>query len=467
MQCTFPSRMALAVGIAVLLCACSASKNVTQTQQRIQAVEDYRATDMSAVSKKLNTYRKEKEDKVLYHLERGMLHHYQENWERSSKHFTESERAIEKFYTESINRNLQSMLVNDLQLAYEGEAYEDIYINAFKCLNYLHQGNREAAMVETRRATHKLEHLSDRYKGLAESVTRDTAQAAIEKVDEKLQEVDLLETEEGTAPVEIRQHSALGRFIATVLHTKNNAPDDARIEFEKLQAALQDQEQPGFLASFPKYAPRTATSRVVTPTRSQLTEPGAYNTLIVALHGYAPRKRERKFQFDLQIEGEEIQLTFAVPVLRLPDTNVARVRAHVAGEVLEVPVVEDMQETAKTMFAEKKPIVYTRAVLRSFLKAGATELAGEQASKQGGAALEWLVEQGGEAVSNRVAQADTRNWQTMPGLARATVAKLPAGRHTLIFEFLSPNGRVLETRSRRVEVSGRQDLALAEAIFLK
>jgi hypothetical protein len=454
----------------VLLSACSASKNVTQTQQQLRSVSDYRDTDISAVSENLNEYRKKEEDKVLYHLEYGMLHHFQGNWKESSKHFQKSERAIDKFYTESINRNLQSILLNDLQLAYEGEPYEDIYLNAFKCLNYLHQEDHEAAMVETRRVTHKLEQLSDRYKGMAESVSRDTAQTAIKKADEQLQGIDLLESEEENEPSEIQQHSALGRFIATVLHAKTNNPDDAEIEFKKLQTALADQEQTGFFSSFPD-APRSPstsqTSQAGRPTPEQLTEPDAYNTMLVAFHGNAPRKREQKFQFDIVIDGEEVEINFAVPILRLPETNVSRVRARVSGMSLSVPVVEDLQETAATMFEEKKPIIYTRAVLRSFLKAGATELGQNEVEDEYGQGAAWLAGELGDLASSMSAQADTRGWQTMPGLARATVVKLPPGTHTVTFKFVSPQGQVLKKRTRRVTVEGPNDLTLAESIYLE
>lgn len=469
MQRALLFRAVVIAGVAGLLLACSASKNVTQTQHQLRQIGDYRNTDISAVSEQLNTYRKEDEDRVLYHLEQGMLHHYQENWEQSSKHFQKSERAIERLYTKSISQNLQAMLTNDLRLAYDGEAYEDIYLNAFKCLNYLHRDNREGAMVEVRRATHKLEQLEDRYRGLAESVTPDTAQTVVAEADKELEGIDLIEKDEAddTAPLEIQQHSAMGRFVGTVLHAKNNSPDDARIELAKLRAALHDQERTEFLSTFPSDASEAEAGQVSIPSRTQLTEPDAYNTMLVAFHGHAPQKREQRFQFNIFVDEEEVQLDFAVPILRLPETRVDRVRAHVAGKTVTVPLIEDLQATAQAMFEQKRPIIYTRAVIRSFLKAGATE-AGEQAAEdEYGEAAGWLAEQVGEAMSGAVAQADTRGWQTMPGLARATVVKLPPGTHTVTFEFLSGQGHVVEERTRRVEVTGPQDLALAESICVE
>jgi hypothetical protein len=119
------------------------------------------------------------------------------------------------------------------------------------------------------------------------------------------------------------------------------------------------------------------------------------------------------------------------------------------------------------MFDQKKPIVYTRAVLRAILKAGATEgveaLADSSLSEGAG----FLAEQVGNFMSARAAQADTRGWQTMPGRAHALVARLPTGTHPVTFEFLSAEGRVLKRRSETVTVRGERDLALAESVYLK
>lgn len=440
----------LLIGAVGLLCACSASKDITKTQYELQRVNDYRVVNIDSVSTFLSDYRKEEEDEVLYKLEYATLNHYRENWAESTKYFKQAEQAIERQYTKSINRNLQAMLVNDLQLAYKGEAYEDVYLNTFSSLNFLHQGDMEGALVEARRVTYKLENLTDRYKGLAASVSRDTAQAAVKEVDEKLTDIDLLAGDDDDQPIEVRQNSAFGRFLTTVLYANTGSSDDAEIELKQLHTALQDQGQAGFLNHFDQRepegqtaantTPETDSMRVDIPTVNELTRGDAYNSLLLAFTGEPPRKEERSYQFNFVVDGEEIQLNFAVPVLDLPGTEVDRVRAIVAGDTLRVPLLEDMQSVAESMFNKKKSIVYTRAIIRSFLKAGATEGAEAVAEDEMGWFAGWLTEQAGEAVSAGVAQADTRAWQTMPGYAYAAVAKLPAGDHEVTFEYLPEKG---------------------------
>lgn len=449
-----------------LLCSCTASRDITQTQQQLRGVDDYRIVDLDATTEQLSGYRTDDEDEVLYYLEQGMLNHYRENWGQSSESFHQAERAIERNYTKSINRNLQSMLVNDLQLAYDGEAYEDIYLNVIKSLNFLQQQEMGSALVEARRVTHKLETLSDRYKGLAESLSRDTAQVAVKQVDEKIDDIDLLVGDE--EPPEIQQNSSLGRFLTTVLYAKDGSSDDARIEFEQLKTALRDQGQVEFMSTFSNSGSSSAsTEETSVPSLDQLTHAEAYNTFLLAFSGQAPVKEERAYSVTILVNDEDVHLDFAVPVLNPVRSEVDRVRALVNGDTLAVPLLEDMQSVAQTMFDEQKSVIYTRAVIRSFLKAGATQGASALAEDKGGWLAGWLTEEAGEAMSSRAAQADTRGWQTMPGFAYATVAKLPSGEHEVTFEFLSAEGRILKKRTRRVEVGPPQDLALVESIYLK
>lgn len=489
-----------------LLSGCVASHNVNRAQMHLQGVHDFRAVDIDSVNTLLKTYRRRGEDEVLYRLERGMLSHYQEDWTASAKHFRRAGRAMERNYTKDVTKNLQSLLINDLQLPYAGESYESIYLSTFNCLNYLQMDDTEGALVEMRQVTHKLELLNDRQRGLAQSLARrDTADAALRKVDEKLEDVALL-TEAGAATPEIRQNSALGRFLTAVLYSKTGQPDDARIELEKLRTALDDQGRADYLTALSRAAEASSPSGgaaaageeegmaagvlssmsdltdefwgvgaapsptgggMAVPAPDRLTRPTAYNTMLLSFTGKAPQKKERSFTIPIVLNEEVVRLHFAVPVLHTPTSRVARVRAVAAGDTVQVPLIENMQAVAHEMFDQKKPILYTRAVIRAILKAGVTEGAEKLAREEGGDAAGFLIERAGNLMSMGAAQADTRGWQTMPGRAHAVVATLPEGTHDVTFEYLSDRGHILKRRTRSVTVGGPRDLAVTESIYLK
>lgn len=502
----------LTVFLLPLLSACTASQNITETQTHLRNVEDFRTVDVEAISSYLEAYRKTEEDEVLYRLENGMLNYYRGNRDESAQHFQAADAAIERHYTKDISKNLQSLLVNDLQLPYSGEPYEGIYLKTFNCLNYLHEGNMQGALVEMRGINHKLELLNDRYRGVAASLMeRDTAQATVDQVDEELEGVDLLT--EDDSPPEIQQNSALGRFLTTILYGKTGAQDDAYIELQKLRTALADQGQTEYLSTLDRIGkadrspsmsgsstraqdawatssvlprlfevPYAASKRdgqhssaaenpsstaVSVPPPSQLTQPDAFNTLLISFTGQAPKKEEHSFHLPIVVNDETVQLHFSVPVLVAPPSRVARVRAITAGDTLQVPTIENLQAVAQEMFDQRKPILYTRAVIRAVLKAGATEGAESIAEEKLGDAGGTIAGTLGNAMSARAAQADTRGWQTMPGYAHAVVAKLPEGEHEVTFEFLSDQGIVMKRRTHEVTVQGDEDLALAESVYLK
>jgi hypothetical protein len=176
--------------------------------------------------------------------------------------------------------------------------------------------------------------------------------------------------------------------------------------------------------------------------------------LLVSFTGAPPRKREKSYQFNFMINNEEVQLNFAVPRLEKSSTVVDRVRAVVAGDTLYVPMIENMQSVAESMFQKQLPLLYTRAIMRSFVKAGATEGAEEAMEEEAGWFAGWLTEQAGEAVSKGLAQADTRAWQTIPGYAYAMIAEVPAGEHQVTFEYLPPEDAP-ETVIRVMKEDGR------------
>ena len=112
-------------------------------------------------SKKSKIYGKKSE--VLYHLDSGLLQHYNKEWQNSIINLTAAESKIYDLYTKSITAEIGSFILNDNVLDYSGEDYEDIYLNVFNSLNFYHDGKVEDAVVETNRAVTKITLLSNKH----------------------------------------------------------------------------------------------------------------------------------------------------------------------------------------------------------------------------------------------------------------------------------------------------------------
>lgn len=503
------------LSMLILITGCSHS-SIIETQQEVRSYETFSEAEVEAISTRLDdVYRHDGEDRVLYHLEKGMVYHYHGDWETSSHHLEHAERAIEENYTQSVTQNVSSLLVNDLELDYFGEAYEDFYINVFNALNYLYRDDMPGASVESRRVTQKLDTFSDRYRGLvaslanppdtSETISADTTQIVLSQADDKLNNVDLFVSEsEETGPM--NQNSTLARFLTTVVSAQNGESDRARIEYQRLRTAASDQGQDDFIqniadetrsASEPFQSPEpifsvgvyrlqeelstpfnTVSTQATSPadevgmvsSSEQITDEAAYNAIVMAFSGRLPAKKEEAFSIPVEIGDDLITLDFAVPVLDPFQSQVERVQVihEETGENFRLPMVENMHDVSQQVFEETKSAIYVRAILRSFVQAAATKGAADLSDDELGAGAGLLAAGLGNIASSYVTRADLRTAQTLPGQAYGLILDLSPGNHALTFQYISRSGRVLHEQFREVSVrKNTEGLSVSTGYYLR
>jgi hypothetical protein len=417
-------------------CAAYQLDNAQDDLRASFASGDYESTAQLIKTLDQNEVYQSKE-KVLLNLEHGLVNHFAGNYEVSSQYFTTAENEIDALFSKSISRAIKSFLVNDNSLAYDGEDYEDIYLNVFKSLNYIHMNELESALVEVRRVTYKLGRLDQKYNGLVE---------ALSKADTTSTDKDKWKT--GSTNVE---NSALGRYLSTILYAKTNKPDDARIEYENLKKAYR--EQPS-VYEFDKPSDEQL---------QQLTEPDSYNVLIQAFSGRAPVKKQNDIRF--YDDESDTYIKFSVPTLHTYDSQVKSIRVKVNNEYSEhLFLVEEMDLVAKEVYKVKEPIIYARSLVRAVLKAAATGKLRHEASKESemlGRAFNIM----GKIAQEATEKADLRSWQTMPGKAYSNVLNLPEGEHLIEMEFLNASGQVVNSETKTVTIGENTRLELIESIY--
>ena len=109
-------------------------------------------------------------DGVLKNLDQGMLEHYAGRYNESNQTLTAAEVEMEKLYGISISETMGSYILNDYVKKYEGDDYEDLYINLFKALNYIELQDEDSAFVEIRRMDNKTKMLATKYGERIEAV---------------------------------------------------------------------------------------------------------------------------------------------------------------------------------------------------------------------------------------------------------------------------------------------------------
>ena len=377
-------------------------------------------------------------DAVLWNLENGMVHHFSGNHDSSITYLSQAELEIENNYTKSLSRGLLSIIGNDNKLAYDGEPYEDIYLNAFNALNFVHKKDWEGALVETRRMSFKMEQLDIKIKGLVDAFSKADTTG---------------KTEWSSGKVNI-QNSAFSHYLSAVLYAKTGKPDNARIEFEKIRIAFRDQAKLGGYEAF-------NTSEL-----DHIKNPASYNVLLIGFTGQAPIKYQEDIRLPYDIsEGQ--YLKFSLPGIELYNTQVYEVRVSINGQNnLNLHLIEEMDLVAKEVYKAKQPIIYTRAFLRALLKAGGTDTVQKKAEEENktlgffASLLSFVYKEASE-------KADLRGWQTMPGQAWMNVVKLPIGKNTVEIEYLSQSDGVLYSEEYQVLISETTDLELIESIYSK
>jgi hypothetical protein len=429
----------LVVAITLFLGGCAA---YVLDSAQIDLRNSFAAGDFVGTVELVNNFQStgvyEGKDAVLMNLEMGSANHFAGNYRESNQYFESAEYEIEDLYTKSITRAIKSFLVNDNILAYDGEDYEDVYLNAFKTLNYIHLGNLEAALVESRRMSYKLSQLNFKYNDIVSAL----AEADTSNVDQ-----DKWKTGETNI-----QNSAMGHYLSTILYAKTGKVDDSRISYNKLISSYSDQ-------------PSSARYNTPSPRELQtLMNPNSYNVLIKAFTGRSPSKSQN----DIRLYFEEIDtyLKYSLPELELYDTSVASIRVTVNGEQHseELKTIEHLDLVAREVYKVKEPIIYARTIVRASLKAAATNAASKEIEEENellGQAFNFL----GKVAQEATEKADLRSWQTMPGKSHGTVLKLPNGTHTIEIEYLASNGLVLHSETQEVVVESENDLALVESIY--
>ena len=133
--------------VALFLVSCATTRNNAFVQaDSAVAARQYQAAAKSLEAKG-NQSNYSDRDQVLKQLDTAMLYHLDDQAAASTSRFDAAERLIEDNYTKSLTNAAASFVVNDYLLDYPGEAYEDLYLNVFKALDYLGLGQGDDAFL--------------------------------------------------------------------------------------------------------------------------------------------------------------------------------------------------------------------------------------------------------------------------------------------------------------------------------
>lgn len=422
--------------LLVLLGSCSSVIDISNTE-KLYRQGNFSAAYASLLSKSDAIIRRQ--GSLIMDLDAGLLSRLSGEYELSNTLLTSSEKKIQQAYTESISANIASFIVNDNTRDYQGEAYEDIYINVFKALNYIHLGQEESALVELNRSIEKQTFLKQKYETQREKVANYANDKGVGSVDIATYSIAF-------------SSSALANYLSMVL--ARGIGDDNLFRYSLGQVERSFQTQPTL---YP-FAPPSSLAEEENPIPQ-----GQGRLNLVAFNGLAPQKHEA---VDAVHISRNNYAKIAYPVLVAKPSPIQRVVVTLDdGRSFRLEKLESISSIAIETFKASSSLARMKAVTRSTLKALGIAIYDEVTSQDkektvGEEVLGWLMKLANYASE----RADVRSSHFLPSTAWVGAINLDPGQYTLHVAFQDGGGRTIHTQTiPKVEVK-HSGTNLAEAI---
>ena len=374
-----------------------------------------------------------KKPDIPYQFELGLVAHYANRFEESSKALDIAGNIAEDRYTKSLTMEAGSLITSDKLRPYSGTQYERLLSHYYRALNYVYLNQLDGALIECRRATALINYFKgedEKYDffgtGFLAYLSGMLFEAAGEWNDALISYKQAAEYYENAAE-----------------KTGVKTPNDIGNALVRLTRRL------GFTDEFERYLEQYGEP----PSHSENTG----ELILFYESGYVPPKREENLIFpilkkdDVEDEKfiptligregmvfEDVELEY---LLRVAIPTIDSQRPRFAGIEVEIEkqasargvLVEDVENIAIETFKAERPIILFRTLVRGVGK----YLLTRQADKKD-EALGLLTNLAGVLTE----QADTRSWRTLPNQIFMVRMPLPAGTHTLKLSFLDAKGQV-------------------------
>ena len=370
-------------------------------------------------------------DKVLYLMNKGMLLRMAGDYADSTRALEQTKPLIDELSAVSVSEQTLSVAVNDATKSFVGADFEQVAVRTYLALNYLEQGQLDAARVEALQV---------------DVLLREKAQAS---------------------PDSPYAEDAFARYLTGIIYEDEGEWSDAMIAYRKAYEAYEGQlkafgvevpetlkhdlirlaDRMGLTSEAKKY--RGEFNIKETMSEAELLERGE---VILTVHaGLAPVKREKSATVLNPATGRMLRIALPQYRTRAQPFAYATLGADPALSA-KTSRVENIDAIAvKTLDAEM-PLITTRAIARMAVKdtmAKAASAAGNNnsSSAAAGAGLLGLAVNVAAVLTER---ADTRSWFTLPGEIHLARLALPPGDYTLKFELHGRDDHVLDSGEIKV-----------------
>jgi len=423
--------------ISVLLVAVGCSSIITKDEFYKPLIYDLKYSDYKNAAVKISdssfVKNYDKKDLLLYHLDKGIIYHYAGQYELSNLSFDKAEDLIDELYTKSISKGAMSILLNDNALDYCGEVYENLYLNIFKTLNYIHLKKYDEAYIECKKVNEKLSELDNKYG----EYTNALISSGESKIKINPRELDYY-------------NNVLANYLSYLIFNSEGETDNARISKENLLKAWETHSDV-YNYNMPEFIDDSLNER-------------SSKVVIIAFLGNAPVKQAvgaRITTFDdfimisdptnfhadaIPFPGSKIgyNFKFEFPQLIEEGSEVKEVKVYVDSVYYgKLHLLENMANVARKTFESNKSVIFFKTIIRAVSKGiGANALA-DKLKKGSNEFLGDIISLLTNAAVDATEHADLRSWKTMPAYCLVSEVKLPKGNHNIRIEFVNSKYEVI------------------------
>ena len=293
-----------------------------------------------------------RKDRLLCYMEGGLILHDQEAYKDSTNVLLKASGLIQKQDIVNIKDQSSAVITNDRVMAYKGEYSEKLWVHTYLMMNFIMQNNYESALVEAKQAL----ELYDEY------------------------------------PKSLK-NDYFTRALIALCFENMNLPDDARIEYDKLAAAM----------GIDSFIPEPVTR-------------GKGELVLFIGQGYIPTKESVE-----TVLPPSIRISIPHYPASSPPPSVF-VRSEGMTDV-PVRITTDLGDVVRTSLNDRAAQYLTRQALRAGIKESIADKVGEKNEL-----AEVLV----RTLLFISEKADTRSWETLPESLTLVRLTLDSGVHDLV-----------------------------------
>jgi len=376
-------------------------------------------------------------DAIIWRLEQGAVLRATGQYADSNDAFDKAEAKIDDYARKAkirVGQETGALLSNQAELDYEGRSYDGIMLNTYKALNYLALGQPDKARPEIIHAYQRQQDAvaanQKRIEEVQDEAAKNTNSVAIQKAqaDPKFQA-----QMQGTNYANLNGLQAYADYVNpfTVyldgLYFMANAADASDLErarksFERVCSFAPDN-------GYVKQDLATAEGMIHGQSLPAV-------TYVIFETGCAPERGQIRIDIPI-IVSKVSYVGAAFPTLKLQYNFMPGLTVTAGGTSVPTALVASMDGVVATDFKNEMPVVITKTIASTVVKAVAAYAANE-AARQSGGDLGGLFMQIGTAVYQMAVNiADERTWTTLPKEFQVARVATPADRR---IDLTTPNG---------------------------